>query len=156
MEGAENMMKTYTVDQVANWFLSKESMSPKKLQKLTYYFEAWGNALYEESLINDTSFEAWVHGPVSPKLYHEYKEYGWREIEKRPNSDELFEDKALDLLESVWITYGDETPNSLEAITHAEYPWQKARLGLEPLENGDNVIQNKDMADYYKAIYIGD
>ncbi len=30
---------------VADWFLSKEAMPHKKLQKLCYYYKAWGLAL---------------------------------------------------------------------------------------------------------------
>lgn len=149
-------MEKYSVYDVANWFLSKESMSPKKLQKLVYYFEAWGNALLDESLIDNTQFQAWVHGPVSPELYHRYKEYGWRDIPKTENNDAIFDSKVLDLLESVWLTYGEETANGLESMTHDELPWQKARQGLNPLENSDRIIDNKDMAEYYRSIYIGD
>lgn len=49
------------VVEVSDFFLNKESMSPKKLQKLTYYAEAWHQALLNEKLINDDNFEAWVH-----------------------------------------------------------------------------------------------
>ena len=62
-------MRQYSIFDVSEWFLSKESMTPKKLQKLSYYFEAWCHALFNRSLINDTRFEAWIHGPVSPELY---------------------------------------------------------------------------------------
>ena len=31
----------YSVFEIANWFLLKESMSHKKLQKLCYYAQAW-------------------------------------------------------------------------------------------------------------------
>jgi uncharacterized phage-associated protein len=30
----------------------------------------------------EEDFEAWIHGPVIPKLYHHYKEFGWRPIMK--------------------------------------------------------------------------
>src|SRR5690554_5489208 len=107
-------MKSYTWQEVSDWFLSKESMTPKKLQKLTYYFEAWSNALFNTSLINNTSFEAWVHGPVSPELYVKYRSYRWNDIEKKEDNSDLFDDKTLDLLESVWITYGEKSANELE------------------------------------------
>ena len=42
-----------TVFDVSDWFLSKESMTPKKLQKLCYYYKAWGLALYDEDLLNE-------------------------------------------------------------------------------------------------------
>ncbi|MBU5668497.1 DUF4065 domain-containing protein [Peptoniphilus sp. MSJ-1] len=148
-------MQTYSYRDVSDWFLSKESMSPKKLQKLTYYSEAWSNALFKESLINDTSFEAWVHGPVSPELYKDYKEYGWNEIPQKPDNSKRFIDKVIELLESVWETYGDKSANELEALTHQEYPWIKAREGYKELENSNAKIEPEVMGEYYRSIYIG-
>ena len=56
------------IRKVAQYFLSKESMSHKKLQKLCYYAQAWYLANYGKPLMPNR-FEAWVHGPVSPDLY---------------------------------------------------------------------------------------
>lgn len=38
-----------TVFDVADWFLGKDSMSPKKLQKLVYYAYAWVLTLMNEN-----------------------------------------------------------------------------------------------------------
>ena len=62
------------ITQLADWFLSKESMTPKKLQKLCYYAVAWGYALLNRRIFNDDEFHAQIHGPVSPTLYHTYGE----------------------------------------------------------------------------------
>ncbi|MDD6383858.1 MAG: DUF4065 domain-containing protein [Streptococcus hyointestinalis] len=131
-------------------------MTPKKLQKLSYYFEAWSYALLNQTLLNDTRFEAWVHGPVSPQLYDKYREYGWNNIQQQADNSAIFEDKALDLLQSVWVTYGEKSANELEALTHSETPWKNARYGLEETEPSHNEIADKDMHDYYLSIYIGD
>ena len=45
---------------LADAFLSIESMTHKKLQKLCYYAKAWYLALYDENLVTE-EFEAWVH-----------------------------------------------------------------------------------------------
>lgn len=146
----------YDILDIAQWFLSKESMTPKKLQKLTYYAEAWSNALFERHLISDDNFEAWVHGPVSPKLYKEYKGYKWQEIPEKEDNSSVFKDEDLDLLESVWVTYGHNSANDLEALTHTESPWINARIGLNEDESSNNIISTEDMKDYYSRIYIGD
>ena len=146
----------YNILDIAQWFLSKESMTPKKLQKLSYYAEAWSNALFERNLISDDSFEAWVHGPVSPKLYNEYKVYKWQEIPEKEDNSSVFKDEDLDLLESVWVTYGHNSANDLEALTHTESPWINARIGLNEDESSNNIISTEDMKDYYSRIYIGD
>lgn len=148
-------MNSYSYKQVSDWFLSKDCLSPKKLQKLTYYAEAWSNALFGDSLINDTKFEAWVHGPVSPELYSDYKEYGWNKIASKKFDESIFDHDILELLESVWLTYGDKSANDLEALTHTEEPWLNARKGYETLDNSNVVINKNDMRDYYKSIYIG-
>ena len=67
------------------FILSKEAMTPKKLQKLCYYYKAWGLALYDEDLLPDREFEAWVHGPVNPVLYGVYKNFFWNEIPQKDN-----------------------------------------------------------------------
>ena len=148
-------MRTYSYRDVAQWFLSQESMTPKKLQKLCYYFQAWSNALFDMPLISDTKFQAWVHGPVSPQLYSVYRGYGWNYIPDRENNDEIFEDAALELLYAVWNTYGDKSANELEALTHQETPWINARRGYGAYENSNVEISDQDMAEYYKSIYIG-
>lgn len=149
-------MKQYSYKDISDWFLSKDSMTPKKLQKLTYYTEAWSNALYNQSIINDTKFEAWVHGPVSPKLYSDYRNYGWSEIEKKNSNEDIFELEALELLKSIWFTYGEKSANELEALTHSETPWRNAREGCSETESSNTIIDTKDMREYYKSIYIGD
>ncbi|EGT1937145.1 DUF4065 domain-containing protein, partial [Listeria monocytogenes] len=85
----------YTAKDLANWFLAKESMTPKKLQKMLYYAYAWTLTLTnekEDDLSNKLfpeKFEAWVHGPVIPEIYHEYKRYGYTNIPKQENTIDL-------------------------------------------------------------------
>ena len=56
-----------------------DNISPKKLQKLLYYVEAW-NLVYFKNALIDEDFEAWVHGPVLPSIYHQLKEFKWNDI----------------------------------------------------------------------------
>lgn len=148
----------YSIFEIADWFLAKESMTPKKLQKLTYYAEAWSHALLNRSIVNDTNFEAWAHGPVSSKLYDKYREYGWNDIPKIDSTPKIEDEKEVDLLEAVWETYGSMSANALEAQTHSEEPWKRARQ-LDGAEEGDRcnqIISVKDMREYYLSIYAGD
>ncbi len=145
-----------TVFDIANYFLSRESMTHKKLQKLCYYYVAWGYALYDEAMIINPTFQAWVHGPVSPELYSKYYSFGWNPI---PKTDKLelkkFEEKEDKLLSSVWDTYSDKCGDELEALTHSELPWIEARKGLDEYEPSKNVISPEIMKIYYSSIYIG-
>ena len=141
------------VSDIANWFLSKASMTPKKLQKLCYYYKAWGLALYDEDLLPTAEFQAWVHGPVCPELYQEYKDYGWNEIPQYVGTLFAFTDKEIEVLESIWLTYGDMSANALEAQTHKESPWRNARIGLGEFESSEEPIKNDDMQRFYRELY---
>lgn len=152
------MDMNYSVHDIANWFLLKDSMTPKKLQKLCFYAQAWSNALFDKKLISDTQFEAWAHGPVSPELYRKYKSYRWNYIEKQEELDFKIDEMSNDLLESVWITYGDKSANELEALTHVEAPWisARARAGASEGSSCSEAIADEDMKNYYRSIYAGD
>lgn len=145
-----------SVFDVAHWFLSKESMSPKKLQKLSYYYYAWGYALYDKQMIDDTVFEAWIHGPVSPELYRHYKKYVWEKIPQYQGDLYPFSEEEKSLLESIYFTYGDKSANELEALTHQDLPWIKARMGCDPHEACTRPLNPEDMRSYYRSIYAKD
>lgn len=145
----------YSIFDVANWFLSKESMTHKKLQKLCYYAQAWCYALKGYKLA-DTTFEAWIHGPVSPALYNRFKDFGYNTIKIRGNFKSPFEESDLELLESVWLTYGNHTGNALEALSHTELPWIIARQGYASDEKCSIPISPDIMKSYYRSIYTGE
>ena len=143
------MGEDITIFDVANTFLSFESMTHKKLQKLCYYAQAWHLALEGDPLLNE-EFQAWIHGPVCPLLYDKYKKYGWQEIENKDvpeniiNNDEIFE-----FLKQIYEIYGELNGNELEILTHMEEPWQVARQGLEPWQASRNPIDLNVMRTYY-------
>lgn len=145
----------YSVFDIANWFLSKEEMTQKKVQKLCYYAQAWCYALKGYRL-EDTDFQAWVHGPVSPALWERFKSFGYDPIRIKGVFNLKIDAEDEQLLEDVWDTYGDNTGNALEALTHRELPWMEARRGYEPDERCSVVISPTTMASYYKSIYAGD
>ncbi len=144
------------VKEVADWFLSQSGMEHKKLQKLCYYAQAWHCALEGRPLFRE-AIEAWVHGPVIPSLYKQYKDYGWQIIPQVKSFDEgIFSKDTLDVLRAVYDTYGGFTGMQLENLTHNETPWQKARgelYPLHPLELCTNEIREEDMRDYYQKLY---
>ena len=139
---------------VADWFLCKERMTHKKLQKLCYYAQAWSCAICPEP-ISDAVFEAWVHGPVCYDLYMKYKDYGFAYIPRETRKPSVFSADENDFLEGVWATYGDISANALEALSHTEPPWQIARAGMDSGEHSRKPISPQDMANYYRSIYTG-
>lgn len=143
-----------TIFNVTDWLLGKEPMTHKKLQKLAYYYKAWGLALYDKDLIPCYEFMAWVHGPVNRELYDKYHDMGWNDIVIDPDCIRYeFCDKEEELLESIWLTYGDKSANELEALTHKEAPWIKARNGIGEWDRCETIISHEDMKQYYRSIY---
>jgi len=134
---------------VARYFLSRsipntdESITHLKLQKLVYYAQAWHLALRGEKLFEER-IEAWVHGPVCPDLYQEYREFGYQEI---PIVDivKINDESIEELLEAVWVAYGKFDGKFLEELTHQETPWLQARSNLSDQSYSNNVITSKSM-----------
>lgn len=153
-----NMEGRYTIFDVAAWFLKKEHMTHKRLQKLCYYAYAWDLAIRNGKLIKNCSFEAWVHGPVNRELYQMLKGNKLRElsiVDITVATVDITDPDDVDFLESVWATYGKYGANSLEILTHREAPWKNARAGYSPFDSCSNVISIDDMKNYYSSIYIG-
>jgi len=142
----------YNIIDLGKWFLNKSSMSHKKVQKLCYYAVAWHYALYDSKLVESDYFEAWVHGPVSPIIWNEYKGYGWTPIPKIDEKIE-FDCDTEEFLEIVLNTYDEYSGHQLEALTHEEEPWQEARNGLEDCKPSNNLINPATMGKYYRSIY---
>lgn len=92
-------MRPKTVDSInlAQYVLAKVGKANHlKLQKLVYYVEAYHLAYFDgESIISD-QFEAWLHGPVSRKLWDHlkpianvYDDVSLDRIHKRGSKEEL-------------------------------------------------------------------
>lgn len=144
------MIMSISVFDVSNAFLTFESMTHKKLQKLCYYAQAWYLALNNDRLFNN-EFEAWVHGPVCSELYNKYRGFGWDEIQKveiYPKSITQNED-ALELIYEIHRIYGGLSGDELEDLTHSELPWQEAREDLKPWRASNNTLNENTMAEFY-------
>lgn len=150
-------MNKITVDQVANWYLSKAPMSPKKLQEILYYAYAWfltlANESYDtiENRLFENRFEAWVHGPVCPEIYHKYKEFGYNDIPQVTSDAPVFSADVVDVLQQVWDVYGGYTAGQLESISHQESPWINARENCSAYEICDTEITDEDIYKCYAA-----
>jgi uncharacterized phage-associated protein len=149
-----NMKNELDVFSVANYFLSKSSMSPKKLQKLVYFSYAWYITLYTEKpdeikrLFSERP-EAWIHGPVFPSLYAKYREYLWQEIEKVSFDKNTLNESIITFLNEVWENYGSFSADELEYMTHQEAPWKVARNTLNPMDHCNTKIDDNVIFDYY-------
>ncbi|WP_010279959.1 Panacea domain-containing protein [Paenibacillus senegalensis] len=144
---------------VARYFInhstpnSQNSITHLKLQKLTYFAHAWYLAVVGEPLVTDDEPEAWVHGPVFPKLYYRYRHYGFKEIvEERVAIN--FPKNVEIILEAVWNYYGDKTGKQLEVLSHQEMPWIKAREHLGKHDYCQTPINPEDIKKFYRETIL--
>jgi len=144
----------YAVDNIydiAKWFLHTEPMTHKKLQKLLYFSYGIYLAQNNESCNNlknalfKNNFEAWVHGPVDPDIYHLFKHHGVNliGIEQTEKFDFSFE--VFSALSKTMELYGEYSADELENITHNQLPWENARKGLSFIQSSSNPLLDKDI-----------
>jgi len=159
-------VKSYDLAHIITHYVNQkgDTVSHKKLQKLLYYVEAW-HLVHLTDPILDENFEAWVHGPVVPELYHQLKEYGFndlkvvndehdtvdKEIQAIIENNKLTQDQ-LDLIDSVLTKYGGLSSMELELLTHNEAPWIEARQGLAPHKSCKNKISKERMREFYSSL----
>jgi uncharacterized phage-associated protein len=148
-----------TARQVADFVLGEanlvgEFISNLKLQKLLYYAQAWYLANYKKPLFEE-DFEAWVHGPVIPELYHEYKAFSFKPIIKedldiKTLEKDLGEETSSYLRECLqaYLPFG---AYDLEMMSHNEEPWIIARGQCSPEEICDVVITKESMQKFFSS-----
>ncbi len=121
-----------SVFDVASYILGKadldegDGITHLKLQKLVYYVQGFSVVLLGRPLFQEV-IEAWPHGPVVPKLYNKYSNFGAKIIDQAQDGtpDNLtIEEKAL--IDDVFSVYGEYSASKLRNLTHNETPWMEA------------------------------
>ena len=128
-------------------------ITPLALQKLLYFAQGLSFGINGKELFEDDC-EAWVHGPVYPEVYYQYKQYGYNPIEDQNAaifnfSDITLSTKETQLINSVIDTFGMYSGKILENITHKENPWIIAREGVESIEYSKNIISKETIKKYF-------
>jgi uncharacterized phage-associated protein len=143
---------------VAKYFILKSSqegrpITNKKLQKLVYYSYAWYLVSNDgQKKLFPERVEAWIHGPVIPKLYFKYKEFGFGPIDpKLGDKNNISGDEKI-LLDEIWDQYGKLDADTLEALAHSEPPWREARKNLDKDEFGNTEIEDSTITSYYSSL----
>jgi len=148
--------------QLANYILAKVGPMPHlKLQKLIYYVQAWHLAFFDSPLIRD-DFQAWVHGPVSRKVWDHFRD------DRNPLLNSITLDREIahraraefpghltreqnELLNDVLSEYGGRSAYHLECLTHSEAPWVEARRGTGIADKSNRIIPKTVIAKFYRA-----
>lgn len=168
-EAYMNKIITYDPLDIANFFIKKgledgEPITQLKLVKLAYISHGWYLGLTGNPLITD-AVEAWKYGPVIPKIYHEFKNYGTSPVDSmgtRANfsgetfsfiAPEVTDSEILKFLDRIYEVYGDFTASQLVEITHKRgTPWHKICHAKGGKDGLGVIIPNDDIEHHYKEI----
>lgn len=141
---------------VATYLLEKLGpMTAMKLQKLVYYCQAW-SLVWDERPMFDDPIEAWLNGPVVPKLYEMHRGRFMIEcsdLKAKGGNPDALNDDAKATADQVIKGYGDKSAQWLSDLTHKEAPWRLARAGLGDDERGSSQITLVSMEEYYTSIF---
>nr|VFK38480.1 MAG: Uncharacterized phage-associated protein [Candidatus Kentron sp. TC] len=132
---------------IAEYFIKKSNeihdLSNMKLQKMVYYAQACHLAIFGKPFF-DEEIEAWMHGPVIPSLYHEYKEFGAGRIKrKRIQKNSKLSKTQMGLLDYIKREYGKYSAWQLREMTHNDAPWKEMR-------EITGVIEKRRMMLFYR------
>ncbi len=124
----------------------ESSMTNMKVQKLLYYSQSLHLALQDEPLFPE-EIQAWRYGPVCPPAYYFYSKFESEQLPIPTQADlpEIISKEQQDLLEEVWLYFGEYHAYHLSDMTHLEFPWKKARKGLSTQAASREPIQLDDM-----------
>ncbi|MDO4271550.1 MAG: DUF4065 domain-containing protein [Candidatus Saccharibacteria bacterium] len=124
---------------------SGDVLTNLKAQKLAYYSQGVALAKLGKPLFDD-DFVAWQHGPVIPDLYHKLRRFGASQIRNIGEADtSIFSKDELDVIVSVYKTFGQYSAWKLRDMTHSEAPWVNVNI--------NDTITKKSIADYFKSVY---
>lgn len=148
------------INDLADYIITKlseggESLNNLKLQKLTYYCDAWHLAFYDKKLV-DTDFQAWIHGPVCRELYDRFSSSKslYSEIYLSDCADDFNMDSVSAYsshIDTILEAYGKFSGAQLEEMTHREKPWLEARQGYRSSQRCEEYLDNSIIRDYYKS-----
>jgi uncharacterized phage-associated protein len=141
-----------TAHDVARYILDEcGPMTAMKLQKLTYYSQAW-SLVWDDAPLFDNRIEAWANGPVVTDLYQLHR--GKFEVSSWPAGDTRnISQISKETINAVLAAYSKFSALDLSNLTHNEKPWIDARAGLGLNERGDSEITPESMAEFYATLY---
>lgn len=142
--------------------LKDYGISNLKLQKILYFVQAYfliqtSHPCFKEKI------EAWDFGPVVPKAYCEYKQYGCGDIpttksfimidkdniwnSKRVKFKEIaISDDDKSLIDKVVDKFSEYSATDLVELTQHQTPW------IDAISSQSNEIKNESIFEYFNSI----
>lgn len=146
---------------VINYSNDKDyDISNLKLQKLLYFIQAYFLINKNETCFNET-IEVWDFGPVIPKAYSEYKQYGGGHIPSISSYIEMDSDNIWNvhrvkynnniisnadkkMINDVINQFAEYTATDLTSLSQNQAPWNNI---YEPYTN--NEITKESIKEYF-------
>ncbi len=142
------------IEIIAQYIITAEKeITPLALQKILYYAQGFYRVFFGKFLFEDNC-QAWVHGPVYIKIYEKYKEFKSANIPIYMDYDieDMIPDEEKEILDIVIKYFGYYNGKALEKMSHFETPWINARKGFLPTETSSNIINKKDIKEYFEKV----
>ncbi len=118
------------------------------IQKLMFLFESYYMCVTNENKLYECGYKAWNFGPVAPRLYKRYKDYGKDDIRITKEEEEegnKMSGPKKNLMKELYNTFKDFSAMELVSFTHAKgSPWKEV---WENNPYGD--ISKESMKDWF-------
>ncbi len=143
-----------TIESVALYILnSKYEITNMSLQKLLYYVEAFAQVLLNVQIFNNRC-EAWMYGPVYPKIYEKYKSFGNSQITVDTiDLSEILSDDIRKLIDFVLNQFAIYNAVTLKDFSHSEAPWINAHVGYGEKEHCTEAITHEAIEEYFSEMH---
>ena len=114
---------------VINYSNQKDyGISNLKLQKILYFVQAYFLISEPSRCCFEEKIEAWDFGPVVPKAYREYKQFGSSDIPDTGDNINIISDEDQKLIRTVIEKFADYSVTDLVSLTHNQSPWIDAYI----------------------------
>ena len=108
-------------------------ISNLKLQKILYFIQAYFLIKQPSRCCFEDKIEAWDFGPVVPKAYRKYKQFGSSDIPtiidfEKSDSNDCITGDDKNLIKTVIDKFADYSATDLVGLTHKQSPWIDAYI----------------------------
>lgn len=139
---------------IAYVFKGLEEVTPLMLQKLLYFVQGVAYAVNGKPMFCEKC-QAWIHGPVYPKVYDMFRDFKYNPIEDArfvilEGAEAELTDEERKIIDLVLNSFGEYSGKVLERITHEEKPWKLARRGYTDGIPSNEPITMESIEAYYK------
>lgn len=146
---------------IANYMLSKKSLTPKQVQKLLYYAYSLYLIKYNENYnpehmnrLFEDKIEAWKHGPVIRSVYDSIKGIAYSyELICFNSVVKLIDTKTENFIDKILAVFGGYSGYELEKMTHSELPWQLTYIDCDGEARCNRVIDDALIYNFYSRKY---